>query len=455
MLEFSIKTVLRDIKDNNNSLNFILPSFNLLTCPITEIENPKENFYFNYQERKELCTAKNKINDNNFNKDWDKSKKISNLYELIHISNNKMKNESISRYDPLSRSFFKLWEILNYFNLITTKNQITTAHLAEGPGGFVEACLHYRQRFIKIYPLLDKYYGITLNPFTKEIPGWNKANTLIKQFKKNIEIDYGIDNTGDLYKIKNIRSFSRKIKKTVPGADLITADGGFDFSTDFNKQEQMSHQLILAELLTAIKSQKQNGSLICKIFDSYSLITIQLLYFISCLYKEVYLVKPLTSRPANSEKYIVAISYKGFNTFDEEQYYICKLEEILEQWNNIKSKKFILKSIFENPPHIFFKRINEYNTHSFNQQKEYINKILELINKKPTWIELENIFYKQTEKAIEWCTKYNFSINIDSYFYQKYKFKYNNTQNHTQNQKQKNNDYLNQLDNYFEKYLGY
>ena len=221
----------------------------------------------------------------------------------------------------------------------------------------------------------------------------------------------------------------------------------------------MSHQLILAELLTAIKSQKQNGSLICKIFDSYSLITIQLLYFISCLYKEVYLVKPLTSRPANSEKYIVAISYKGFNTFDEEQYYICKLEEILEQWNNIKSKKFIIKSIFENPPHIFFNRINEYNTHSFNLQKEYINKILELINKKPTWIELENIFYKQTEKAIEWCSKYNLSINIDSYFYQKYKFKYNNTQTPTQTptqkQTQKNNDYLNQLDNYFEKYLGY
>ena len=137
MLEFSIKTVLRDIKDNNNSLNFILPSFNLLTCSITEIENPKENFYFNYQERKELCTAKNKINDNNFNKDWDKSKKISNLYELIHISNNKMKNESISRYDPLSRSFFKLWEIINYFGLIDTRNPIVTAHLAEGPGGFV------------------------------------------------------------------------------------------------------------------------------------------------------------------------------------------------------------------------------------------------------------------------------------------------------------------------------
>ena len=92
MLEFPIKTILRD---SSNSLNFILPSFNLLTCSITEIENPEENFYFNYEERKELCDAKNKINDNNFNKDWDKSKKISNLYELIHISNNKMKNLKI------------------------------------------------------------------------------------------------------------------------------------------------------------------------------------------------------------------------------------------------------------------------------------------------------------------------------------------------------------------------
>ena len=29
-------------------------------------------------------------------------------------------------------------------------------------------------------------------------------DNLIKQFKKNIEIDYGIDNTGDLYNVNNI-----------------------------------------------------------------------------------------------------------------------------------------------------------------------------------------------------------------------------------------------------------
>ena len=30
--------------------------------------------------------------------------------------------------------------------------------------------------------------------------------------------------------------------------DIITADGGFDFSIDFNKQEQLSNRLIFCEI---------------------------------------------------------------------------------------------------------------------------------------------------------------------------------------------------------------
>ena len=447
MLEFSIKTELRGAKD---TLNFSLPTFDVRTCKLSEINKLENNFYFNQCERKLLADVKNKIDENNLSKDWDKSKKISNLYELIHISNNKMKAESISRYDPLSRSFFKLWEIVNYFGLITTRNPIVSGHLAEGPGGFVEACLYYRQRLMKVYPLLDKYFGITLNPYSKEIPGWNKANSLIRQFKKNIEIDYGVDNTGDLYKICNIRSFSRKIKKIVSGADLITADGGFDFSVDFNKQEQLSHRLIISELLTGIKSQKLKGSFICKLFDSYSNITVQLMYFISCLYDEVYFVKPLTSRPANSEKYMVALSYKGFNSNLEEQYYIGYLEQLLDKWDNVINQGFIFKSIFETPPEDFFNRIQSYNTQSFNQQKIYIDKTIDLIENKPNWKELEIILDEQTEKAIEWCQQYHLSINLESYFYQKYQYR---KQNNMENIKYKN--YLDGLDKYFQNFIGY
>ncbi len=452
MLEFAIKTELRGVKD---PLNFSLPTFDVRTCKLSEINKLETNFYFNQNERKLLADIKNKIDENNLSKDWDKSKKISNLYELIHISNNKMKAESISRYDPLSRSFFKLWEIVNYFGLITTRNPIVSGHLAEGPGGFVEACLYYRQRLMKVYPLLDKYFGITLNPYSKEIPGWNKANSLIRQFKKNIEIDYGVDNTGDLYKICNIRSFSRKIKKIVSGADLITADGGFDFSVNFNKQEQLSHRLIISELLTGIKSQKLRGSFICKLFDSYSNITVQLMYFISCLYEEVYFVKPLTSRPANSEKYMVALSYKGFNSNLEEQYYIGYLEQLLDKWDHVIDQGLIFKSIFEKPPEEFFNRIQTYNTQSFNQQKIYIDKTIDLIQNKPNWKELEIILDEQTEKAIEWCQQYHLSINLESYFYQKYQYRKKKQTNTTNQENIKYKTYLDGLDKYFQNFIGY
>lgn len=410
MLDLSIKVKLKDVNET-----FVLPGIKI------ETSNIDNNFYFNQMERKLLTAVKNKIDENNLSKEWDKHKKISNLYELIHISNNKMKDESISKYDPLSRSFFKMWELINHFGLINNPEKIiTTGHLAEGPGGFIEACLYYRHRMLKINPLSDKYYGITLNPYNKEIPGWTKANSLIKQFKKNIDIDYGIDNTGDLYKICNIRSFSRKINNEHLGADLITADGGFDFSVDFNKQEQLSHRLVLSEILTGIRTQKLNGSFICKIYDSYSYITSQLLYFISCLYGEVYLAKPLTSRPANSEKYIVALKYNGFNSYLEEQYYINQLENILNTWDDLISKGLIFKSFFENPPLYFLDRIMEYNRQSYQEQCKYINKTIDIINKKPGWKEIDIIFHEQTRKAVKWCQAYKIPINVDSYFYQKY-----------------------------------
>jgi 23S rRNA U2552 (ribose-2'-O)-methylase RlmE/FtsJ len=489
MLDFSIKTKLRD----SNDRVFYLPQFKISTCKIDDIDKPSQEFYFNIEERKLLAASKNKIDESNASKDWDKSKKISNLYELIHISNNKMKSESISIYDPLSRSFFKLWEIINYFGLIMTREPIVTGHLAEGPGGFVEACLYYRQRLLKIHPLMDCYYGITLNPITKEIPGWNKANSIIKQFKKNIEVDYGIDNTGDLYKVQNIRSFSRKIKMNVAGADLITADGGFDFSVNFNKQEQLSHRLILAELLTGIKSQKMGGCFICKLFDSYSHLTVQLLYFIACLYDELYLVKPLTSRPANSEKYMVALSYHGFNSNLEEQYYISQLENILKHWDEIGVNNLTFSSIFEPPPSEFYNRISLYNKISFDEQNKYVIRTLDIIKNKPNWKELEIILDEQTSKAVEWCQNYNLSINIESYFYQKYQYRkkikenkenkenkdnkdhtisclehnneshnesnnesHNESNNEIENQKKlKYKEFIDNLDKYYENFIGY
>ena len=58
MLEFSIKTELRGAKD---TLNFSLPTFDVRTCKLSEINKLENNFYFNQCERKLLADVKNKI----------------------------------------------------------------------------------------------------------------------------------------------------------------------------------------------------------------------------------------------------------------------------------------------------------------------------------------------------------------------------------------------------------
>ena len=112
-----------------------------------------------------LTNSKNKIN--NLIEQWDNLKKYTNTYEFIHtpIPFSKL---SISKYKPLSRSNFKMIEILNFFNLLKKfdNNIINSFHLAEGPGGFIEALAYLRKN------KNDSYTGITLSTQDTCIPNW-------------------------------------------------------------------------------------------------------------------------------------------------------------------------------------------------------------------------------------------------------------------------------------------
>ena len=77
----------------------------------------------------------------------------------------------------------------------------------------------------------------------KEIPGWDKAyQFLIKN--RNVKIHYGADNTGNIYNVENIKHLREYIASNNQQAILITADGGFDYSKNFNKQEMSSYKII-------------------------------------------------------------------------------------------------------------------------------------------------------------------------------------------------------------------
>ena len=143
-------------------------------------------------------------------------------------------------------------------------------HLAEGPGGFIEATTYLRNN------TNDKYYGMTLiEDKNINIPGWNKVDFLLKKYP-NIELVTGADKTGDLYKEDNLKYI---IQKHAHSMDIITADGGFDFSADFNQQEQLAFRLIFTQVIYALVMQKKNGHFVLKIFDIFEDCTIDIFIY--------------------------------------------------------------------------------------------------------------------------------------------------------------------------------
>ena len=141
---------------------------------------------------------------------WDNIKKYTNPYEFIHtlIPGNKF---SVSKLKPLSRSFYKMIELWKMFKLGEIKNMhssypvyqntsaaIKTFHIAEGPGGFIEATAYMRKN------PNDTYYGMTLQNDDPGCPGWKKSTTFLEN-NPNVKIINGDDGTGDILKLVNYK----------------------------------------------------------------------------------------------------------------------------------------------------------------------------------------------------------------------------------------------------------
>lgn len=305
---------------------------------------------------------------NSYIENWDVYKKYTNPYEYIH-TNVPNKNLSISKYKPLSRSFYKMIEIINIFNLLNENENIKTFHLAEGPGGFIEA-FSYKRKNEK-----DTYYGITLISDNINIPSWKKSSVFLKN-TSNVILEYGESKNGDLFLKKNLIYCYNNYLNSM---DYITGDGGFDFSFDFNNQEESSYKLIFSQIIYAIIMQKKNGAFILKIFDIFKYKTVELLFLLSNFYDNMYIYKPHTSRIANSEKYIICKNYKCNNVL---------LNKLIENYQVIiENSDYIVKLFNFTIPKLFVNKIEETNIIYGQQQIENINTTLNLIK------EIQNINY--------------------------------------------------------------
>ena len=261
------------------------------TSPIQQVELGAGQLAIQTPLHDRILAIKNDIDRTAPASLWDDAKKITNPYEYVFLSLQRRMHRSVAALVPLSRSYFKMIELWDGLGLDAVAVK-STAHSAEGPGGFLEAIQH---RVGQPIPMT----AMTLKSNERTVPGWRKSQAFLARYPQ-ITITYGADGTGNLYSLANQAAFTAMSPAT---ADLYTADGGFDFSADYNGQENTVQRLLVAEALAGLTTLRPGGTMVIKIFDTKNRATLEILWVLSACFERTALVKPHTSRPANSERY--------------------------------------------------------------------------------------------------------------------------------------------------------
>lgn len=277
-----------------------------------------------------------------------------------------MQNYNLSELlaPKVSNGFIKLWEIYNTLNIIPNKKKIKVFHLAEAPGQWIN-CTHYfiltKRSKVEEYD----WKATSLNPKNKEniekygsnIFGHRDEYGLLKKYKNRWI--WGVDDTGDITKIDNLkwyRDYSKKWEKDSGKIDLVLGDGGIQ-SEDIIVNQKLEYAQLFMVLATAsygsncvIKHFLPYVSTIPESFESGGYFS-NLIYLYYLMFETVILTKPLTSSPISGEFYVVGKSFRGISNEN--------FEKIINTLENFKPNQCIFPQ--NELPDEFIKQINEFN----------------------------------------------------------------------------------------------
>lgn len=186
--------------------------------------------------------------------------------------------------------------------LVRDNELLYFADVCAGPGGFSEYVL-WRKKW------MAKGFGFTLRGEHDF-----RLHEFVAGHPDTFDAHYGAKGDGNVYDPENIRSFSEHVlRQTGTGVHFMMADGGFGVAGQENIQEILSKRLYLSQCLVALSIVRENGHFVTKLFDLFTPFSVGLVYLMQLCFQQICIVKPNTSRPANSERYLVC-RWKRANT---------------------------------------------------------------------------------------------------------------------------------------------
>lgn len=128
----------------------------------------------------------------------------------------------------------------------------------------------------------------------------------------------GDDGTGSIYTWKNTLSLLKLISTTLGEkaprdglANLVVADGGFDAQRDSNCQESLAHKIVVCQTAAALSLLRVGGTFVLKMFGFRETRTRRMLSYLYECFEKMAFVKPVLSRPASAERYLICYGYEG------------------------------------------------------------------------------------------------------------------------------------------------
>ncbi|KAJ8038293.1 Cap-specific mRNA (nucleoside-2'-O-)-methyltransferase 2 [Holothuria leucospilota] len=275
----------------------------------------------NLQELKEeLNHVKGQLSDMDISK-WHKHTSATHRGTII-LNSSRWKNRQ--RFELKTQAWFKFHELLQEFRLVPEFQTFSSVHLCEAPGAFIASLNHFLKQNKEFKNHRWKWLASTLNPYYE---GNTSHETIVDDRLIQHTTDgwyFGVDNTGDLMQGENLKGLKQRIAEEFGEVQLVTADGSFNCQDNPAEQENLVHPLHLTETITAISILSKGGSFVLKMFTFFEVNTACLVYLLCCIFDEVHVKKPVTSKAGNSEVYVVCLGFQGIcsNLLDKlEEYY--------------------------------------------------------------------------------------------------------------------------------------
>lgn len=92
--------------------------------------------------------------------------------------------------------------------------------------------------------------------------------------------------------------------------------GGFDAQRDSECQEELSQKLVLCEIAAALYLLQEGGTLIIKMFGFQTKTILVAMRDLYDWFDELTVAKPISSRPASAERYVICSGFRGAGEFD-------------------------------------------------------------------------------------------------------------------------------------------